>query len=529
MQKEEKALSKGKRYDEPKLNLKKVFAVIILFVVIIMCIVMLKGILAGEEEKQEKITSIDYFSAYNNNKWGVINSNGDIVIDPSYAEMIIVPNSKKDIFLCTFDVNYDDGTYKTKALNGKNEEIFTSYEQIEAITNIDENQNLSYNGQVLRVQKQGKYGLINMDGTEILPCEYEEIKALQGVENAILVQKEGKYGIVNNEGKTLIEPNYVEIQGLGKEASQGFIVKNQEEKYGIIDISNKQVLETKYDAISKIHKGDYYVVTENGKQKVVKKDGTEILNGEYDEIVAILKNPENGIIYKDNEKYGLMNLEGTKIIAENYDCYVIKPYNIRYFDNNDMYMKEHYLSTIFGAKRYIWDSFCNVILELHPEYSEILKEFSYGNSINACNMFIMKKSLFFEYSAFCFDVLKELDKRVDTSKFTKQEQRFLGYLAEYLLTMYVMKLQKERKRIKYLDALLFLNMQEDSRLKKLFSKILTVENQKYHKSYKILGIIKLRIRKKNSIYDHLQVQDYMLKVLTDKVTELQEQIILNNK
>lgn len=312
-------MSKGKRYDEPKLNLKKVFAVIILFVVIIMCIVMLKGILAGEEEKQEKITSIDYFSAYNNNKWGVINSNGDIVIDPSYAEMIIVPNSKKDIFLCTFDVNYDDGTYKTKALNGKNEEIFTSYEQIEAITNIDENQNLSYNGQVLRVQKQGKYGLINMDGTEILPCEYEEIKALQGVENAILLQKEGKYGIVNNEGKTLIEPNYVEIQGLGKEASQGFIVKNQEEKYGIIDISNKQVLETKYDAISKIHKGDYYVVTENGKQKVVKKDGTEILNGEYDEIVAILKNPENGIIYKDNEKYGLMNLEGTKIIAENYD------------------------------------------------------------------------------------------------------------------------------------------------------------------------------------------------------------------
>ena len=312
-------MSKGKRYDEPKLNLKKVFAVIILFVVIIMCIVMLKGILAGEEEKQENITSIDYFVAYNNNKWGVINSNGDIVIDPSYAEMIIVPNSKKDIFLCTFDVNYDDGTYKTKALNSKNEEILTSYEQIEAITNIDENQNLSYNGQVLRVQKQGKYGLINMDGTEILPCEYEEIKALQGVENAILLQKEGKYGIVNNEGKTLIEPNYVEIQGLGKEASQGFIVKNQEEKYGIIDISNKQVLETKYDAISKIHKGDYYVVTENGKQKVVKKDGTEILNGEYDEIVAILKNPENGIIYKDNEKYGLMNLEGTKIIAENYD------------------------------------------------------------------------------------------------------------------------------------------------------------------------------------------------------------------
>lgn len=218
-----------------------------------------------------------------------------------------------------------------------------------------------------------------------------------------------------------------------------------------------------------------------------------------------------------------------KVVCEGYDCYVIKPYDVRYFDTDDLYMKEHYISTIPGAKRYIWNTFSDVILELHPEYSEILKEFSYGSSLNACNMFIMKKELFFEYSAFCFDILKELDNRIDSKRFTKQEQRFLGYLAEYLLTMYVMKLQKERKKIKYLDALLFLNMQEESGIRKIFSKILTVEKQKYHKSYKILGIIKLRIRRKNSIYDHLQEQDYRLKVLTDKVTELQEQIILNNR
>lgn len=67
-------MSRGRRYEEPKLNLKKVFAVIILFVVIIMCIVMLKGIFAKDEEKGT-ITSIDYFAAYKDNKWGVIDSN----------------------------------------------------------------------------------------------------------------------------------------------------------------------------------------------------------------------------------------------------------------------------------------------------------------------------------------------------------------------------------------------------------------------------------------------------------------------
>lgn len=67
-------MSRGKRYDEPKLNLKKVFAVIILFVVIIMCIVMIRGILSKDEERQNITTSIDYFAAYQNNKWGVIDS-----------------------------------------------------------------------------------------------------------------------------------------------------------------------------------------------------------------------------------------------------------------------------------------------------------------------------------------------------------------------------------------------------------------------------------------------------------------------
>ena len=312
-------MSRGKRYDEPKLNLKKVFAVIILFAVIIMCVVMLKGILDGEEE-QGNVTSIDYFAAYQNNKWGVIDSNGNIVIDPSYAEMIVVPNSKEDVFLCTFDVNYDDGTYSTKALNSKNEEIYTNYEQIEAISNMDENQNLSYDGKVLRVQNGGKYGLINMDGNEILPCEYDQITALQGVEeNTLLVLKDGNYGIVDDEGKTLLPTSYAEIQALGDEASQGFVVRNAEGKYGIVDIANGQVLEMKYDEISKIHQGDYYVVTENGKQKVVKRDGTEALSENYDEITAILKNPENGVIYKDGDKFGVMSLSGETTIDATYD------------------------------------------------------------------------------------------------------------------------------------------------------------------------------------------------------------------
>ena len=66
-------MSKGKRYEEPKLNIKKVIAVAVAMIVFIMCIFIICGIL-GKKEESGKITSESYFSAFENNKWGVISS-----------------------------------------------------------------------------------------------------------------------------------------------------------------------------------------------------------------------------------------------------------------------------------------------------------------------------------------------------------------------------------------------------------------------------------------------------------------------
>lgn len=308
-------MNRGRRYEEPKLNMKKVFATILAVIVIIMSIVVLVGIL-GKDKEQGKITSEDYFSAYKDNKWGVINSKGENVIDPSYAEMIVVPNSKKDVFICTYDTDYDTGTYKTKALNSKNEEILTQYDQIEAISNQDENNNLWYEDMVLKVKKDGKYGLINLDGKELLSCEYDKISALPGIKATLKVEKDGKIGIVTTEGKMLIKPEYQEIQALGKESKDGFIVKN--EKYGIVNTSNEVVLEPKYDEITNIYGNEIYVVKKDGKQIAVKKDGTEVLTSGYDEITKILKSSDGAIIKKQN-KYGVIKLDGTTLIDPIYE------------------------------------------------------------------------------------------------------------------------------------------------------------------------------------------------------------------
>ncbi len=313
-------MSKGKRYEEPKLNIKKVIAVIVAILVIIMFVFIIKDILQKEQDTNTgNISSLSYFASFYDNKWGVIDSNGNTVIEPSYQEMLIVPNNKNDIFLCTYDVNYDTGEYKTKVLNSKNEMIFTQYDKVEAIANQDKNQNLWYEENVLKVQKNGKYGIIDFDEKEILPIEYDSISVISGIKNAILVQKNGKYGVVDEKGKQLTDIAYTEIRPLGKDNKSGFIVKDEQGKYTIIDYSKNQVLTNQYEGIEAVSGNDLYVVVESGKQKLIKKDGTEVLKDGFDKITAILKTSEAGVIYQKADKFGVMDLTGKVIIDSTYD------------------------------------------------------------------------------------------------------------------------------------------------------------------------------------------------------------------
>ncbi len=309
---------RGRRYQEPKLNMKKVFAVILAIIVVIMFIFVIRALLT-KDNSQGKIVSKDYAVAFKDNKWGVIDQEGNILIDPSYSEMIVIPNSKKEVFLCTYDVDYNSGEYKTKALNSKNEEIFTEYDKVEAIQNIDKNSNIWYEDNVLKVEKDKKYGLINLSGKELLPCEYDEITTIEGIKNALKVSKNGLYGIVDDEGKIILKTEYSDITNLGKESKDGFIIKSNDGKFGVVNYSGELVLDAIYDEVLKVYENDLYVVSKSGKQVLVKNDGTEVLKSGFDEISSILKNQENGVIFKSNNKYGVMKTTGEIQIRAKYD------------------------------------------------------------------------------------------------------------------------------------------------------------------------------------------------------------------
>ena len=308
-------MSRGRRYDEPRLNMTKVFAVIIALAVIIMVVFMIRGMF-HKKTTNTSITSKTYFTVFNDNKWGVIDEEGKEVIAPSYAEMVIIPNNKIGVFVCTYDVNYETGEYKTKVLNEKNKEIFTDYDLVETMQNMDKSNNTWYESKVLKVARGGKYGLIDLNGKEIIATEYDKISPISGVKDTFKTEKDGKCGVVNSDGKTIIEPQYADIDVLGEDDKSGFIVKGESGKYGIIDYSNNKIIEANYDSVQKVFANDMYVVTNAGKQILVDKEGKQILSKGFDTIEQILSSQENAVIYTKNGKYGVMSIADNSIIVK---------------------------------------------------------------------------------------------------------------------------------------------------------------------------------------------------------------------
>lgn len=310
--------SKGRRYNryaEPKLNMKKVLGVIVAILVIIMVIVSIVNVIKNGEDKK-KVKSYSYYTVYENGKFGVINNEGETVINPEYTEIVLIPNKDVPMFICTYDLNDQDGTYKTKVINQKNEEIFKEYSKVEAIDNFDSKQNIWYEDDVLRVEKDGKYGLINFEGKEVLPCDYDEITALKGVTNNLLVKKDGKVGLVNEKGQTIVNTEYKDIKTLKEGYKNEYIIVNDNNQYGIISTTGTVIIEPKHEDVKYLNNSEMFAIKDAGVWKLINKDNQILIDGGYDNIIEA--KGENVVVEKGG-KYGVVTTKNEEKIPVEYE------------------------------------------------------------------------------------------------------------------------------------------------------------------------------------------------------------------
>ena len=180
-------------------------AVIVVILLIVATIITINEL--GLQYQIEEIKEYNYFVLTKEGKYGVIDKSGNVVIEPQYM-IVQIPNPSKPIFICVNSYNQETKDYETTVYNEKNEVILKEYQNIQAIS-IDTNvETVPYEKSVVTYQKDGKYGLLTLEGKQITKPIYEKISSIDYKEGTFLVTKDGKHGVINMKGKVIIDNKY---------------------------------------------------------------------------------------------------------------------------------------------------------------------------------------------------------------------------------------------------------------------------------------------------------------------------------
>ena len=303
---------------------KKKLIIIGILILIIIAIVVSLIIYFSNRAKYifdvEYVSNIEYNTVKVEDKYGVIDGNGNIVIEPTY-NVIQIPNPSKPVFICMSNYNTETKEYETKVLNDKKEQVITGHRNIQAIPANSTADGIPFENTVLRYKRDDKYGLISLEGKEITDAIYEEISSVTYKEGMLLVKQDGKYGVININGKVVIKPEYDNITvdnyydvNTGYQRT-GFIVcsiKDEGYRYGYVDYRGKKILDTIYTEVERVtdleDEKDVYIVAYKDGQAGLLKNKKQILDYEYEDIIYYAYN--DVFIVQRNGKQGITDRKG---------------------------------------------------------------------------------------------------------------------------------------------------------------------------------------------------------------------------
>lgn len=139
----------------------------------------------------------------------------------------------------------------------------------------------------------------------------------------------------------------------------------------------------------------------------------------------------------------VINEEQVNKLLEETD--IIVPKKRKYYIENLYSHYEHtmYIEPLEETRKIIAEKYSNYL----TEFDKLHKR----TSAHMFNMFIMKKELLNEYSTWLFDILFELEKRIDTSKYNTFHARFFGRVSELLLDVWINTNNYTYKEVKVID------------------------------------------------------------------------------
>ena len=327
-----------------------------------------------------------------NEKYGVINIKGYKLIDIIYDQVSVdgYYTYQEGYKYAGYIVsNKTEEGYRYGYINDKGKQILPlEYNELSRITDIEDNKNA-----YLIVAKNGQFGLTKNEN-EVIKNEYQSISYDKN-NSTLVVEKSKKYGVLTLDGKNIVPVKYNQINIVGiyiyaknDEETVAFnkdgtkadininiaILNTENEKYririnnedgtqyGVIGKNGEQIIEEKYHYIEYLYEDFFIVSDENSKLGVIdNKNNAKIAiendslqkleNTDIIQTVVASKNRLTTLYAKDMSK--ICEMENAIVeIKDNY----IKIYNdqdVKYFskDGKELKNTDVYENNVLFAKK----------------------------------------------------------------------------------------------------------------------------------------------------------------------------------
>ncbi|MCS7004994.1 MAG: WG repeat-containing protein [Cytophagales bacterium] len=179
----------------------------------------------------------------------------------------------------------------------------------------------------IKQEKFRKYGYVNRQGSEIIPPVYEDIIGFEKVystkQGLARIIQNGKVGFLDYEGKIILTPSYTNVTNFEEvwTKHRGIARVYEGKRLGYIDRNGKVVVPIVYDEIQGFEKiysdsTGFAIVMQNGKYGYITHRGKIQVPCQYEYLSEIR---EGKMIARQNGKYGVIDTAQKIIIPFLYD------------------------------------------------------------------------------------------------------------------------------------------------------------------------------------------------------------------
>ena len=220
----------------------------------------------------------------------------------------------------------------------------------------------------VKISINSRYGIMNRQGEEIIPCEYDS--EIVNRDSLFLVKKDNKWGVINHKGKILQDCIYSEKEKESGLIKNRWIIIKEDGRFGAVNANGETIVEPIYRKIT----GNWQttmmsIQCEDGKWGVVDSIGNVIIPCLYHEIRAL----KNGIIaVRQNGFWGVRDLQNSEILSCEYNNLEIGRLNLNN-DERDYHIRGENDNFIIANKDGMWGLFDKNGRALVPiKYSNII-------------------------------------------------------------------------------------------------------------------------------------------------------------